>query len=451
MPQKKLKRLGQVGIISLLPILVLMGVLLVRNDFSSAPVQAAGISDNLVERGQPASIPPRQGDACYCGSDIYNCNNFRDQQDAQICFDYCQSVDRGDVHGLDADGNGLACEELPAGPTPTATRPNATPYTDPHLNDPVFRSLVNADNLITNGNIEAGFYGAPELGFEPPESGAIPNDWSWYKGQAYGKYNIYGVEGFGLVCPDDFRLFTGNDFSLVFHMQSTDQPDARLGVYQTMNVVPGQQYLFAISGTIQAQPGASSPDINNRIELLFDHSGGSDWQAVPHEEGWIRLPWKEQELEFKTSGPDDPDLAKVEGYYTIVKANSSRMTIFIEAWRRWPNWRTSVFTVDCISLTPLNQVDIGALVPRLSTLSTTVVDAALKGSSGGPAPAAAPAAVPVTGQEEVAPATEAAIFPPAGGILDTKSNWILITAASIVVILGLVGAGIWNARRRQKE
>ncbi|HXV42794.1 MAG TPA: hypothetical protein VEC96_07000, partial [Anaerolineae bacterium] len=89
--------------------------------------------------------------------------------------------------------------------------------------------------------------------------------------------------------------------------------------------------------------------------------------------------------------------------------------------------------------------------PRLSTLSTTVVDAALKGSSGGPAPAAAPAAVPVTGQAEVAPAAESAIFPPAGGILDTKSNWILITAASIVVILGLVGAGIWNARRRQKE
>ncbi|HXV99793.1 MAG TPA: hypothetical protein VEC93_15355, partial [Anaerolineae bacterium] len=78
MPQKNLKRVGQVGIISLLPILVLIGVLLVRNDFSSAPVQAAGISADLVERGQPASIPPRQGDACYCGSDIYNCNNFRD-------------------------------------------------------------------------------------------------------------------------------------------------------------------------------------------------------------------------------------------------------------------------------------------------------------------------------------------------------------------------------------
>jgi hypothetical protein len=40
--------------------------------------------------------------------------------------------------------------------------------------------------------------------------------------------------------------------------------------------------------------------------------------------------------------------------------------------------------------------------------------------------------------------------PDAGGILDTKSNWLLITVASVVVILGLVGAGVWNARR-QKE
>ena len=357
---------------------------------------------------------------------------------------------RGDAHSLDSDNNGLACEELPPGPTPTATRPNATAYTDPHLNDPLFRSLVNADNLITNGNFEAGFYGAPELGFEPPESGAIPNNWSWYKSQAYGKYNIYGIEGFGLVCPDDFRLFTGNDFSLSFHMQSTDQPDARLGVYQTVNVVPNQQYLFAISGTIAAQHGADTPDINNRIELLFDHTGSSDWHAIPHED-WTPLPWQEQELEFKTSGPDDPDLAKVEGYYTIVKARSNRMTVFIDAWRKWPNWRTTIFTVDCISLTPLNQVDVGALAPRLSTISTTAVDAALKGSGGVAGPVAAPAAVPVTGQSEAAPAAEAAIIvPSAGGILDTKSNWILITAASVVVIVGLVGAGIWNARRRKE-
>lgn len=448
MPVEKIKRLGQFGAIVVLPILVLTGISLLGGDLHSAPVQAASIAGSVseVERQQPAGIPPKQDQGvCYCSSNIYNCNNFPNQGEAQSCFDYCRSVGRGDVHGLDNDGNGLACEELPPGPTPTATRPSATPYSDPALNDPVFRSLANADNLITNGNFEAEYYGAPELGFEPPESGAIPTNWSWFKSQAYGKYNIYGNENFPIVCPDDFRLFTDSNFSLALHMQSTDQPDARLGIYQTVSVTPGQQYLFSMKGAIQAQHGASSPDINNRVEVLFDQSGGTDWQAVPHEK-WNSLPWSEQELEFKTSGPDDPDLAKVQTYYTIVKPNSNRLTVFIDAWRRWPNWRTTIFNIDCVSLTPLNQVDLAALAPRLSELSTTAVDAALKGSSGAPAPAS----IPATGQTIAVPAAEVVTVPSAGGILDTKSNWLLITVASVVIILGLVGAGVWNARR-QKE
>jgi hypothetical protein len=40
--------------------------------------------------------------------------------------------------------------------------------------------------------------------------------------------------------------------------------------------------------------------------------------------------------------------------------------------------------------------------------------------------------------------------PAAGGILDTKTNWLLITVASVVVIVGLVGAGVWNARRHKE-
>ena len=126
MPIKNIKRLGQIGIIMLLPTLIFAGVVAVIYNFT--PVQAADIHDNatIVTKQQPASIPPHQGETCYCASDIYNCNNFDNQQDAQICFDYCQSVGRDDPHGLDSDNNGLACEELPPGPTPTATRPSAT-------------------------------------------------------------------------------------------------------------------------------------------------------------------------------------------------------------------------------------------------------------------------------------------------------------------------------------
>jgi hypothetical protein len=47
-----------------------------------------------------------------CSSDIYNCNNFTTQAQAQAVYDYCINTTLGDVNGLDADKNGKACEGL---------------------------------------------------------------------------------------------------------------------------------------------------------------------------------------------------------------------------------------------------------------------------------------------------------------------------------------------------
>jgi len=47
-----------------------------------------------------------------CGSDSYNCDDFITQDEAQRVFDACGGVDN-DVHQLDRDGNGVACESLP--------------------------------------------------------------------------------------------------------------------------------------------------------------------------------------------------------------------------------------------------------------------------------------------------------------------------------------------------
>ena len=44
-----------------------------------------------------------------CESDTYNCGDFLTQAEAQEVFEYCGD---DDIHRLDADGNGLACESL---------------------------------------------------------------------------------------------------------------------------------------------------------------------------------------------------------------------------------------------------------------------------------------------------------------------------------------------------
>ncbi|MCI0551280.1 MAG: hypothetical protein L0287_10015 [Anaerolineae bacterium] len=62
----------------------------------------------------PATNPPAGGAVCSCSADLYNCNlnDFSGRSAAQACYEYCISVGAGDIHGLDGDNNGLACEGL---------------------------------------------------------------------------------------------------------------------------------------------------------------------------------------------------------------------------------------------------------------------------------------------------------------------------------------------------
>jgi len=45
-----------------------------------------------------------------CSSNVYNCDDFTTQEEAQAVFDYCGPED---VHRLDNDGDGVVCESLP--------------------------------------------------------------------------------------------------------------------------------------------------------------------------------------------------------------------------------------------------------------------------------------------------------------------------------------------------
>lgn len=52
---------------------------------------------------------------CPCDSDSRNCSDFDTQPEAQACMDFCVSQGQGDIHNLDGNANGEACESLPHG------------------------------------------------------------------------------------------------------------------------------------------------------------------------------------------------------------------------------------------------------------------------------------------------------------------------------------------------
>ena len=48
----------------------------------------------------------------YCTSNIFNCEDFNSHAEAQDIYNLCGGLDN-DIHHLDSDGNGMACETLP--------------------------------------------------------------------------------------------------------------------------------------------------------------------------------------------------------------------------------------------------------------------------------------------------------------------------------------------------
>jgi hypothetical protein len=56
---------------------------------------------------------PQPAAVCNCSGDTYNCGDFSTHAQAQACYEYCKSLGCGDIHRLDKDGNGVACESLP--------------------------------------------------------------------------------------------------------------------------------------------------------------------------------------------------------------------------------------------------------------------------------------------------------------------------------------------------
>lgn len=59
--------------------------------------------------GGSPGITPVSG-LCPCNGDTMNCSDFRNQKAAQACYDHCKSQGFGDIHRLDRDKDGKACE-----------------------------------------------------------------------------------------------------------------------------------------------------------------------------------------------------------------------------------------------------------------------------------------------------------------------------------------------------
>jgi hypothetical protein len=74
-------------------------------------ISGQSVEESLIKR-DPAGNPIF---GATCGQNVYNCGDFKTQKEAQEVYDTCHTSENPDRHGLDRDGDGTACQNLPAG------------------------------------------------------------------------------------------------------------------------------------------------------------------------------------------------------------------------------------------------------------------------------------------------------------------------------------------------
>ena len=184
-------------------------------------------------------------------------------------------------------------------------------------------------NLIRNGSFEEGF------------TNGVANGWGSFSNGGHANYGWHA---------DNWRpVVWDGQWSQLIEINTGGQegvkPDRYAGIYQTVDVVPGTTYRLTLHGVVRSSEGSrEASGWGYRLQWGIDYNGGSDWRALDPA-AWKELDWYEW-----------PRLAP--GYYetlsTDVTATSSKMTLFIRAWKKWGTVnQEGDFNVDGISLVAL--------------------------------------------------------------------------------------------------
>jgi hypothetical protein len=181
-------------------------------------------------------------------------------------------------------------------------------------------------NLILNGGFEEGFQGEFGVGYG---WGAFSN------GNAAIGWN---ADTWAPV------VIAGQNAQLIEIKNSTER-DRYAGVYQTVAVVPGQQYKLTIKGLIRSEEGnTEQSNYGYRLQYGIDYDGGTAWELV-NEQNWQEIQWDEQPLNDPVNGS-----YRFETFETTLTARSAKLTVFIRAWKKWINSGVGLFDLDEISL-----------------------------------------------------------------------------------------------------
>jgi len=87
-------------------------------------VISCGCTGDEPDTGKGSDVCRDYSGVCSCAGDCYDCQDFDSKSDAQKCYDYCMSIGKGDVHSIDKDSDGVACNSVLEEDTPVREEPD---------------------------------------------------------------------------------------------------------------------------------------------------------------------------------------------------------------------------------------------------------------------------------------------------------------------------------------
>lgn len=243
-------------------------------------------------------------------------------------------------------------------------------------------------NLIVNGGFEDGFFEGIGVGWERFATGNVQAGWqddTW-----------------------DEVVYEGEHAQLL-SLKDAWETDRYVGILQVIRVVPHTEYLLTLHGLVRSDEGSvAESDYGYRLQYGLDFAGGTDWQSL--EVAWVELPWDDQP---RTAPPTEG--YRRETYTATITAQTTKVTLFIRGWKKWPGALEGNYNVDGLSLVESRLVGVPQPTDTLAAVMTSTP----------------PPGMPQTGSS----------------VLSISDNLLVMT--SVLFLAVLIGGVIWNLWRRR--
>ena len=165
-------------------------------------------------------------------------------------------------------------------------------------------------DLLTNGSFEEGF-----------DENGVGSGWTAYsnKGAVYAWIDE--------IQP---KHVSHGTHAQLMRVMGPGEPDRFVGLYQTVEVIPGETYTLSLHGLIRSSTAMSDrTTYGHRIQWAIDDGSSKNWYEMNQDwAAWTDTGWNDVTLDAK--------VAPVNAFSDRVTFENQEVTLYVRGWTKWP-------------------------------------------------------------------------------------------------------------------